>query len=86
MFSRTLHAQHPVTTKLNTSSRFSPTIFYRDANSVAISTPFYSSINRLYTQNPGFEIVREESVKVYLYMYNGNNVEQNPLCVEILCH
>ena len=81
MFSRTLHAQHPVTTKLNTSSRFSPTIFYRDANSVAISTPFYSSINRLYALNPGFEIVGEESVKVYLHMYNGN-VEQNPLCVE----
>ena len=28
-----------------------------------------------------FEIVREESVKVYLHMYNGN-VQQNPLCVE----
>ena len=45
------------------------------------STPFYSSINRLYAQNPGFEIVREESVKVYLHMHNGN-VQQNPLCVE----
>ena len=32
-------------------------------------------------QNPGFEIVREESVKVYLHMHNGN-VRQNPLCVE----
>ena len=76
MFSRTLHAQHPVTTNLNTSPRFSPTIFYRDANSVPASIPFYSSINRLYAQNPGFEIVREESVKVYLHM------QQNPLCVE----
>ena len=28
-----------------------------------------------------FEIVREESLKVYLHMYNGN-VQQNPLCVE----
>ena len=28
-----------------------------------------------------FEIVREESVKVYLHMYNGN-VQQNPLCAE----
>ena len=27
------------------------------------------------------EIVREESVKVYLHMYSGN-VQQNPLCVE----
>ena len=32
-------------------------------------------------QNPGFEIVHDESVKVYLHMYNGN-VQQNPLCVE----
>ena len=38
-------------------------------------------INRLYTQNPAFEIVREESVKVYLHMHNGN-VQQNPPCVE----
>ena len=44
-------------------------------------TPFYSSTNRLYAQNPGFEIVREESVKVYLHMHNGN-VQQNPLCIE----
>ena len=73
MFSRALHAHHPVTTNLNTSPRFSPTIFYRDANSVPTSTPFYSSsccsINRLYAQNPGFEIVREESVKVYLHIF-----------------
>ena len=82
--SRTLHAQHPVTTNLNTSPWFSPTIFYRDANSVPTSTPFfYSSVNRLYAQNPVFEIVREESVKVYLHnvMHNGN-VEQNPPCIE----
>ena len=81
MFSRTLHAQHTVTTNLTTPPRFSPTIFYRDANSVPTSTPFYSKINRLYAQNSGFEIVREESVKVYLHMHNGN-VQQNPPCVE----
>ena len=45
------------------------------------STPLYSSINRLYAQNPRFEIVHEESVKVYLHMYNGN-FQQNPRCVE----
>ena len=28
-----------------------------------------------------FKIVHDESVKVYLHMYNGN-VQQNPLCVE----
>ena len=81
MFSRTLHAQHPVTTNLNISPRFSPTIRYPDANSVPTSTSFYSSINRLYAQNPVFEIVREEGVKVFLHMYSGN-VQQNPLCVE----
>ena len=71
-----------LSTNLNTSPRFSPTIFYRDANSVPTSTPCYSSsINRLYAQNPGFEIVREESVKVYIHMHNGN-VQQNSLCVE----
>ena len=73
--------QHPVTTNLNTSHLFSPTIFYRDANSVPTSTPFYSSINRLYAQNPGFEIIREESVKVYLHMHNWN-VQQNLPWVE----
>ena len=40
-----------------------------------------ASINRLYAQNPVFEIVREESVKIYLHMHNGN-VQQNPPCVE----
>ena len=45
------------------------------------STPLYSSIYRLYAQNPVFEIVHDESVKVYLHMLNGN-VQQNPLCVE----
>ena len=46
-----------------------------------ISTPLYSYINRLYAQNPMFDVVREESVKVYLHMYSGN-VQQNPICVE----
>ena len=56
--------------------------FYRDANSVPTSTPFfYSSINRLYAQNSVFEIVSEESMKVYLHMHNGN-VQQNPPCLE----
>ena len=82
MFSRTLHAQHLVTTNLHISPRFSPTIFYRDAiqysYKLSTSTPLYSS-NRLYAQNPVvFEIVRgEESVKVYLHVYNGND-QQNP--------
>ena len=40
----------------------------------------YSS--RLYAKNPVFEIVHEESVKVYhLHMYNGN-IQHNSLCAE----
>ena len=45
------------------------------------STFLYSGASRLYAQNPVFEIVHDEGVKVYLYIYNGN-VQQNPLCVE----
>ena len=45
------------------------------------STPLYGSIKRLHAQNPVFAIIHDESVKVYLHMYNGN-VQQNPLCVE----
>ena len=49
--------------------------------STPTSTLLYSSIVRLYPQNSAFKIVHDESVKVYLPMYNGN-VQQNPLCVE----
>ena len=57
-----------VTKDLPVSPRFSPTTFYRDVNSVLLSTPLYSNYNcysRLYAQNPVFEIVHQESVKVY---------------------
>ena len=80
MSSRTLYAQHPATKDILISPRFSSTIFYHDANSVLLQV-LYSSTNRLYAQNPVFEIVREESVKVYLHMYNGN-VQQNLQRVE----
>ena len=40
--------------------------------STPTSTPLYSSIGELYAQNPVFEIVHKESVKVYLHMYSGN--------------
>ena len=66
-------------------SHLSPVLAYdflsRCKFSTPTSTPLYSSTNRLYAQNLVFEIVREESVKVYLHMYNGN-VQHNPLCVE----
>ena len=64
---------------------FSPVLGYdflsRCKSSTPTSTLLYSSIDKLYAQNPVFEIVHKESVKVYLHMYNGN-VQQNPLCVE----
>ena len=47
-----------------------------------MSALMYSS--RLYAKSPVFEIVHEESVKVYyldLHMYTGN-IQQNSLCVE----
>ena len=40
----------------------------------------YSSINRLYAQNPVFEIVYQESVKVYLHIHVQRDVQQNFLC------
>ena len=44
-----------------------------------VDAPMYSS-SRLYSKNPMFEIVHEESVKVYhLHMYNWN-IQQNSLC------
>ena len=77
-FMRSILSQRIFTSLPGSRLRF----FYRDTNSVPTSTPFfYSSINRLYAQNPVFEIVREESVKVYLHMHNGN-VQQSPPCVE----
>ena len=75
--------RHPATKNLHISPRFSPTIFYRDVNSVFLQAYLlYSSTNRLYAQNPVFEIVHDESVKVYLHMYYIGNVQHNPLCVE----
>ena len=69
----------------NKSPHLSPVLAYyflsRCKFSTPTSTPLYSSINRLYVQNPVLKIVREESVKVYLHMHNGN-VQQKPLCVE----
>ena len=81
MFSRTFYAQHFVTKNLHISPRFSPTMFYRDANSVSYynSTLLYCSIIRLYPQNPVFEIVHDESVKIYLHMYKWENSAKPPI-------
>ena len=37
--------------------------------STPTSTPLHNSISRLYAQNPVFEIVHGESVKVYLHIH-----------------
>ena len=52
MFSRTIYAQHPVTENLHISPRFSPSIFYRDANSVLL---LYTAVLIGFAQNPVFE-------------------------------
>ena len=69
----------------NESSHLSPVLAYdflsRRTFSTPTSAPLYSSINRLYAQNSVFEVVREESVKVYLHMHD-ENIQQNPIGVE----
>ena len=82
MFSRTFCAQNPVTKNLHIPPRFLPMIFYPDANAVLLlayicTAILIGSMHRTLV----FEIVHDESVKVYLHMYNGN-VQQDPLCVE----
>ena len=84
MSSRILYAQHPVPLRIFPSLpgyRLRYDFLSRSKFSTPTSTPLYSSINRLYTQNPAFVIIHDENVKVYLHVYNGN-VQQNPLCVE----
>ena len=80
MFSRTLHAQHPVTTNL-TPFPGSRLRFFIAMQIQYLLEHLSTAVLIGSAQNPGFEIVREESVKVYLHMHNGN-VQQNPLCVE----
>ena len=82
MSSRTLYAQHLVTKNLHISPRFSPTIFYRDANSVLLPANLCTAVLiGSNAQNSVFENVHDESVRVYLHMHNGN-VQQNPLWIE----
>ena len=88
MFSETFYAQHSVTKNLHVSSRFWPTISYQDANSVLLlnSTLLYSSVIRLYPQNPVLKIVHDKSVKAHLPMYNGDVQQNEPSMRRILCH
>ena len=52
-----------VTKNLSISPRFSPTIFYRDANSLLLRAHVVCTA---VTRNPVFEIIHQQSVKVYL--------------------
>ena len=45
MFSKIIYAQHPVTKNFHISPRFSPTIFYRDANSVLLPAHFCTAVS-----------------------------------------
>ena len=85
-----LYSQHPVSLRIfylspvlayvflspGKSSTVQCTVFlYTPAQ---VDAPVMCS-SRLYAENPVFEIVHEESVKVYhLYIYNGN-IQQNSL-------
>ena len=77
-----------VTKEFSISPRFSPTIFYPDANSVLLQAHLdahpvllrahlRTAVDSIRAENPVFQIVYDESVKVYLHVYNGN-VQQNP--------
>ena len=77
-------AQHPV-------SHLSPVLAYdflsRGKFRTLTSTPMYSS--RLYAQNPMFEIVHEESVKVYLHIHVDGECSREPSTYtvrRIMCH
>ena len=76
MFSNTLcYAQHPVSLRTIFPSHLGLRFFIamQIQYCTLTSTPLYSSINGLYdAQNPVFEIVHQESVIVYLHMYNRN--------------
>ena len=50
------------------------------------STFLYSSIIRLYPLNPEFEIVHDESAKVYLHIHVQRECSAEPSMVRILCH
>ena len=92
MSSRTLYAQHLVSLRIFHLSPVLAYVFLSPGKSSTVQcTIFYTLQPKLmhlytavdsYAKNPVFEIVYEESVKVYrVHMYNGN-IQQNSLCVE----
>ena len=67
MCSRTLYAQHPVRKNLHISPRFSPTIFYRNANSVLLlsehsSTGVYGQITQIGVIRESVIVMEEQDI------------------------
>ena len=75
------------TTGMSTAEPFERSIL-RCEFITSTSTSLYSGINTLFAQNPVFEIVHDESVKVYphieLHVQRGCSAE--PSMRRILCH
>jgi hypothetical protein len=74
-FSNTLYAQHPVTTNLRISPPFSPTISYRDANSVLLlahlcTSALIGSMRR--TLHSKLFTMSAWKLYSHAYIYNGN--------------
>ena len=72
------------------SSHLSPVLAYdllsRYKFSTLTSAPLYSNINRLFAQNPVFEIVHQESVKkVYLHIHVQRECSAIPFMRTIMC-
>ena len=71
------------------SSHLAPVLAYDFLSRCKFSTPtstlLYSSIIRLYPQNPVFEIVHDESVKVYLHIHAQRECSAEPSMRRILC-
>ena len=74
MYKGECSAENPLCTSCVTKN-----IYPRYKFSNLTSTAIYSS--RLYAKNPVLGTVHEESVKVYLHMYNVS-IQQNSLCAE----
>ena len=72
-----LRVEYCATKKLSISSRFSPTIFYRDANSVLLRAHLSLYNSRYYAQNPLCSNLFMSGERERLY---SGNVQHNSLC------
>ena len=70
------------------SSHLSPVFAYDFLSRSKVSTPTSTqlySFSRLYAQNPVFEIIHDESVKVYLHIHVQRECSAEPSMRRILC-